>query len=168
MTGAGADLNLWTPHIVHSIIPQKVAQKKRNFPASAPLFLQNIHFRFLVFIRPVCYITIKVWIYPPEEGFALKLNNKKGNKNNGKKGSPNIMGIVSLVVWALIITVLLNYFFSFASTANTVEVKFSEFVSLVKEDKVEEVKLENSKYTFTLKKDAQQVGSPSTTQMTRR
>ena len=86
----------------------------------------------------------------------MKLNNKKGNKNNGKKGSPNIMGIVSLVVWALIITVLLNYFFSFASTANTVEVKFSEFVSLVKEDKVEEVKLENSKYTFTLKKDAQQ------------
>lgn len=55
----------------------------------------------------------------------MKLNNKKGNKNNGKKGSPNIMGIVSLVVWALIITVLLNYFFSFVSTANTVEVKFS-------------------------------------------
>ena len=84
------------------------------------------------------------------------MNNKKGNQNNGKKGSPNIMGIVSLIVWALIITVLLNYFFSFASTANTVEVKFSEFVSLVKEDKVEEVKLESGKYTFTLKKSAQQ------------
>ena len=84
------------------------------------------------------------------------MNHKKGNQNNGKKGSPNIMGIVSLIVWALIITVLLNYFFSFASTANTVEVKFSEFVSLVKEDKVEEVKLESGKYTFTLKKSAQQ------------
>ena len=86
----------------------------------------------------------------------MKLNNKKGNKNNGKKGSPNIMGIVSLVVWALIITVLLNYFFSFASSADTVEVKFSEFISLVKEDKVEEVKMENSKYTLTLKESAEQ------------
>ena len=84
------------------------------------------------------------------------MNNKKGNHNNGKKGSHNIMGIVSLVVWALIITVLLNYFFSFASTANTVEVKFSEFVSLIKEDKVEEVKLESGKYTLTLKEEAQE------------
>lgn len=66
------------------------------------------------------------------------------------------MGIVSLVIWALIITVLLNYFFSFASSADTVEIKFSEFISLVKEDKVEEVKLESSKYTVTLKKDAEQ------------
>ena len=65
------------------------------------------------------------------------------------------MGLISLVVWALIITALLNYFFSFASTANAVEVKFSDFITLVKEDKVEEVKLESNKYTFTLKKEAQ-------------
>lgn len=89
----------------------------------------------------------------------MKLNNKKGNKgnqNNGKKGSPNVMGIVSLVVWALIITVLLNYFFSFVSSSSSAEVNFSEFISLVKQNEVDEVKMESSKYTFTLKKEAQQ------------
>ena len=50
---------------------------------------------------------------------------------------------------------LIHIFFSFASTANAVEVKFSDFITLVKEDKVEEVKLESNKYTFTLKKEAQ-------------
>ena len=86
----------------------------------------------------------------------MKLNNNNKKNSGGKKNSPNIMGLISLVVWALIITALLNYFFSIASTANAVEVKFSDFISLVKEDKVEEVKLESNKYTFTLKKEAQQ------------
>ena len=86
----------------------------------------------------------------------MKLNNNNKKNSGGKKNSPNIMGLISLVVWALIITALLNYFFSIASTANAVEVKFSDFISLVKEEKVEEVKLESNKYTFTLKKEAQQ------------
>ena len=91
-----------------------------------------------------------------KKGLPLKLNNNNKKNSGGKKNSPNIMGLISLVVWALIITALLNYFFSIASTANAVEVKFSDFISLVKEDKVEEVKLESNKYTFTLKKEAQQ------------
>ena len=104
--------------------------------------------------NPYVKIRNTLWIHPLEEGFALKLSNNKKN-SGGKKNSPNIMGLISLVVWALIITALLNYFFSFASTANAVEVKFSDFITLVKEDKVEEVKLESNKYTFTLKKEAQ-------------
>ena len=86
----------------------------------------------------------------------MKLNNNNKKNSGGKRNSPNIMGLISLVVWALIITALINYFFSIASTANAVEVKFSDFISLVKEEKVEEVKLESNKYTFTLKKEAQQ------------
>lgn len=59
----------------------------------------------------------------------MKLSNNK--KNSGRQEElPNIMGLISLVVWALIITALLNYFFSFASTANAVEVKFSDFITL--------------------------------------
>ena len=51
----------------------------------------------------------------------MKLNNNNKKNSGGKKNSPNIMGLISLVVWALIITALLNYFFSIASTAQPPE-----------------------------------------------
>ena len=85
----------------------------------------------------------------------MKFNNRKGKNGKGGKNTPSVMGIVSLVVWALIFTVLLNYFFSFTSSPNSEELKFSEFISLIQEDKVEEVKLESGKYTFTLKEEEQ-------------
>ncbi len=83
--------------------------------------------------------------------------NNKNNQRNGKGGGPkkNIMGIFSIVLWAVIIVVLINYFTSSAAMSGQVEIKFSELVNLVEEDKVEEVKLEQGKYTISLKEDAQ-------------
>ena len=86
----------------------------------------------------------------------MKLNNKRAIKNNGKKGSPILWASSPLVVWALIITVLLNYFFSFASTANTVEVKFSEFVSWSRKTRWKKSSWKTASIHSPLKKDAQQ------------
>lgn len=82
---------------------------------------------------------------------------KKSNQRKGKGGGPkkNMMGIFSIVLWAVIIVVLINYFTSSAAMSGQVEIKFSELVDLVEEDQVEEVKLEQGKYTISLKEDAQ-------------
>ena len=49
------------------------------------------------------------------------------------------MGIVSIIIWAVVIVVLFNYFASTAAMSGQVEIKFSELIQLVKDDKVEEV-----------------------------
>ena len=72
--------------------------------------------------------------------------NKKPGNNNGR-----IMGIVNIIVWALILLAGFNWLFSSMSLNGSVEVKFSDFIQLVKEDKVEEVKLQNNRYSFVLK-----------------
>ena len=85
------------------------------------------------------------------------MDNKGKNRKNGKNGGPkkNMMGIVSIIVWAIVIVVLINHFVASAALSGQVELKFSDVISLVKNDEVEEVKLENGKYTITLKEDAQ-------------
>ena len=85
------------------------------------------------------------------------MDNKGKNRKNGKNGGPkkNMMGIVSIIVWAIVIVVLINHFVASAALSGQVELKFSEVIGLVKNDEVEEVKLENGKYTITLKEDAQ-------------
>ncbi|MCD8051395.1 MAG: ATP-dependent zinc metalloprotease FtsH [Clostridiales bacterium] len=65
------------------------------------------------------------------------------------------MGIVNIVVWALVILAGFNWLISSASMSGSVEIKFSEFISLVKDDQVEEVVLQSSKYTITLTEEGE-------------
>jgi len=75
---------------------------------------------------------------------------KSQNKGNGKK--PNLVGIVSLVCWALLLTFAFNSCTSMYRDANTVEVDYSTFRTWVEEDKVEQVnKMSDYRYSFTLK-----------------
>ncbi len=90
-----------------------------------------------------------------EEGFHLKKNEQKPNKN-GKNPKSNVLGLVTLLIWAMIITAGLNYIFSSASMSGSVEVKFSEFIEMVKSDEVTEVVLESGKYSFELTEEAQE------------
>ena len=85
------------------------------------------------------------------------MDNKGNNKKNGKGGGPkkNMVGIVSIIVWAIVIVVVINQIASAAAMSGQVEIKFSELIQLVKDDEVEDVKLESNKYTVTLKEDAQ-------------
>ena len=81
------------------------------------------------------------------------MDNKGNNKKNGKGGGPkkNMVGIVSIIVWAIVIVVVINQIASAAAMSGQVEIKFSELIQLVKDDEVEDVKLESNKYTVTLK-----------------
>ncbi|MCD7802122.1 MAG: AAA family ATPase, partial [Clostridiales bacterium] len=80
-------------------------------------------------------------------------NKKKPNQNDNRKR--NITGIVTLVIWALILTIFGNYVLSRTETTGSVEIYFSELITMVESDQVEEVMLESGKYTVTLTEEGE-------------
>ena len=68
-------------------------------------------------------------------------NNDKNNKNG--KGRNNLRGVLTLVAWALVLTVAFNYFSAYnrntANKATSHEIKYSEMVSIIESGKAEEV-----------------------------
>lgn len=82
------------------------------------------------------------------------MNPDNKNNNRGKGGGSsrrNTTAIISIILWALVLTVLVNYATSMARSANSVEISYSQFRNLVEQDVVEGVLMESSKYTITLK-----------------
>ena len=90
-----------------------------------------------------------------EEGERLKPDKQRNNSPNNKR---NLMGIVSVLLWALVITILVNYFLSMSDQANSDLVQYSDFIRLVEEDKVYAVDMDSNKYTIYLKEDVAAVG----------
>ena len=90
-------------------------------------------------------------------------NNDQNNKNG--KGRSNLRGILTLVAWALVLTVAFNYFTAYNSNATNKatshEIKYSEMVSLIEAGKVDEVLFKDDAiyitpvegYTYTEEKD---------------
>ena len=75
---------------------------------------------------------------------------KKGNKldpNNKKKFS----GFLSIILWALLLTILFNTLLSGLNSKNTVTVLYSDFRIAVEAGAVELVDMSSSEYTFYLK-----------------
>ena len=96
----------------------------------------------------------------------MNQNNNKGSGNNSG-GNKNMMGIVSIVLWALIIVLMVNYVTSMATTRQSTEIDYSEFVQMVRDDKVAWVVMESNKYTIYPKPDAAaqtQSAKPETTE----
>ena len=85
----------------------------------------------------------------------MKPDKPRKSGNNNKR---NLMAIASIVLWALVITILVNYFTGMAAQANSTEIRYSEFKQLVREDKVYSVTTTNNKFTIYLKEDAAAVG----------
>ena len=75
----------------------------------------------------------------------------KPDKNNNKNSKRNMIGLVSIVLWALFFTILLRSCQSAYENADTVQVPYTTFVQWVEEDKVDKVNVESGQYTFTLK-----------------
>ena len=71
----------------------------------------------------------------------------KPDKGNNKK---NAAGLVSLILWALLLVLLFKSCSSYAD-ANQVQVEYSIFRQWVTEELVESVQLENGKYIIALK-----------------
>ena len=74
----------------------------------------------------------------------------KQQKGNGNKPK-GVAGIVSIVLWALLLTFLFNSCQSAMRDASTVEVDYSTFKQWVRQDMVEHVHMASNKYTITLK-----------------
>ena len=75
-------------------------------------------------------------------------NNKRGKGGGHKR---NMTAIVSILLWALVLTLLVNLATSRLQQANSVEVSYGQFRQLIMQDAVESVVMASGKYTFTLK-----------------
>ncbi|MEA4933836.1 MAG: ATP-dependent zinc metalloprotease FtsH [Lawsonibacter sp.] len=72
----------------------------------------------------------------------------KPDKGNNKR---NTFGLITLILWALVLTMVFKSCSSSYASANEVQVDYSTFKQWVTEDKVERVLMQSSKYTITLR-----------------
>ena len=72
----------------------------------------------------------------------------KPDKGNNKK---NAFGLISLILWALMLTLLFRSCTSSYNSSNQVQVDYSVFRQWVTAELVESVKMESGLYTITLK-----------------
>ncbi len=77
--------------------------------------------------------------------------NDNRNHNSGGNGKKNLMGLITLILWCLILTLLLRSCITSQQTASTVYLDYSQFSQMVEAGQVERVELESGKYTVTLK-----------------
>ena len=75
-------------------------------------------------------------------------NNPNGGGNNNRR---NAFGLVSIVLWALFLTLLFRGCMSSYENANTITVPYNAFREWLVEDKIQTVLIESSQITFTLK-----------------
>ena len=89
-------------------------------------------------------------------------NKNKNNNHNGPEGPKKRNMIFSAILWAVLITILINFMASRFTQSRTDVVPYTEFLTMVEEGKVSEVKQESSRYVITLKEEvseeAQQQG----------
>ena len=75
-------------------------------------------------------------------------NNNRDNRNNNNKNNNRMRGILTLVLWAVVLTVAMNYISAYSgNTANKTsshEIKYSEMVDMVEKDQVKEILFRDS------------------------
>ena len=71
------------------------------------------------------------------------------NKNKNFRKSP----IISFIIFSVVATILLNYLMSGLTAAPEKEIYYSEFIDMVKSDKVEEVRISSDKIKIYLKEE---------------
>ena len=73
-------------------------------------------------------------------------NNKKDQKNNQNRNR-NMRGVVTLIIWALVLTVVFNYINAYSNNltkrASSHEIPYSQLIDLIQEAQVAELKIEN-------------------------
>ena len=81
------------------------------------------------------------------------MNSDQQNNNRGKGGGNkrNVTAVVSILLWALVLTVLVNYATSLFRQANSVELSYGVFRELIRQDCVDGVLMDSHKYTIYLK-----------------
>ena len=76
----------------------------------------------------------------------------KGNQNKNKKGNKkNLMGLISMLCWALFFTLIIKSCTGSYKNANVVQVPYTTFKTWLVEDKIAQVNVESGQYSFTLR-----------------
>ena len=80
-------------------------------------------------------------------------NNNRDNRNNNNKNNNRMRGILTLVLWAVVLTVAMNYISAYSgNTANKTsshEIKYSEMVDMVEKDQAKEILFKDSTIYIT-------------------
>mgnify|MGYP000762796499 CR=1 FL=1 len=77
-------------------------------------------------------------------------NNSSNNSNRGGKNGKNggFRGVLTLIAWALVLTVAFNYFSAYnrntANKSTSHEIKYSEMIEMVEKNQVEEILFKDS------------------------
>ena len=80
--------------------------------------------------------------------------NQNDNKNNKNSKNRNWRGVVTLLGWAALLTIIIsyatNYLGSAASHSGSVEIRYSEFVELLEDGHVSEVQVDSAEGTLVI------------------
>ena len=82
----------------------------------------------------------------------------KPDKGNNKK---NTLGLISIIMWALVLTMLFKSCTSSYANANQVQVDYSIFRQWVVAELVESVRMESGEYVITLKEGMEEEADPT-------
>ena len=64
-------------------------------------------------------------------------NNRNGGNNGGnKKNNRNLRSVLSLIGWALVLTLVFNYILAMTSGGKSFEITYSQMMNLVQEDQI--------------------------------
>ena len=89
-------------------------------------------------------------------------SNNRNNRNGGnKKNNKNLRSVISLIGWALVLTLVFNYILAATSGGRSFEVPYSEMMDLVEQNQIKEIQLKDGVlyatpvdgYTYTEKTD---------------
>lgn len=77
-------------------------------------------------------------------------NNSSNNSNRGGKNGKNggFRGVLTLIAWALVLTVAFQYFNAYnnnaANKSTSHEIKYSDMISMIEKDQVKEILFKDS------------------------
>jgi cell division protease FtsH len=91
--------------------------------------------------------------FPQRKVLDMNQNNNQNNQGGNKNNRKNTLGILSIVLWAVILTAAMQLLVSALRSDKTDEIPYSTFRQWVMEDKVATVKMTSSQFTFTLVED---------------
>ena len=71
-------------------------------------------------------------------------NNRNGGNNGGnKKNNRNLRSVLSLIGWALVLTLVFNYILAMTSGGKSFEITYSQMMNLVQEDQIKKIELKD-------------------------
>ena len=80
--------------------------------------------------------------------------NQNDNKNNKNNKNSNWKGVVSLLCWAALLTIVVSYASSYLNSAaghnGSVEIRYTDFLDLLEEDHVSEVQMDSTEGTLII------------------